>query len=310
MVVEEWHADIEITEKLVQQSIQEQFPSLSPIEKIERIGEGWDNTAFLINKKIIFRFPRRESAVELIENENKLLKNLPSIVSLEIPHLKYMGQATLSYPYPFHGYEMIKGISACHTHLNMKDRIASLTPLAFFLKQLHSIDATRALAIGAEYQTYDRTDSSKATRNLIERVNKIITRKFCHINEEIFQQEIKIAQGIKLSPQKCLTHGDLDARHLIFDQDQLIGIIDWGDAGIHHKSLDLRVIWNFYPSNCHEKFFEIYGEVDPNTWQYARFLGLYSSLTLILYGHDIGDDLLVKEAVESVERINPSLLEQ
>jgi len=37
-------------------------------------------------------------------------------------------------------------------------------------------------------------------------------------------------------------------------------------------------------------------------------LGLYSTLTLILYGNAIGDTLLVTEAMDAVNRINPHLL--
>ncbi len=305
-----WHADITITDELVINCLQNQFPELIPIKKMHCIGEGWDNKAFLVNEKIIFRFPRRKIAVELIERENIILKNLRALsIPIAIPNPNYIGHPTTAYPYPFHGYNLIPGISVCHAQLSEQERIASLPVLATFLKQLHSIDKAQALTMGAQAQVFDRTNIDKTINNLYERVDKIIAKKICVINKDCFQQEITAIQKIQLPPDdECLIHGDLYCRHLMFAQGQLSGIIDWGDSGINNKSVDLAVIWELYPSNYHQQFFNIYGEVNPVTWQYARFLSLYGMLTVMLYAHDIGDTLLLIEAVNSINRINPALI--
>jgi aminoglycoside phosphotransferase (APT) family kinase protein len=305
---EQWHADIEVTETVVKACVQDQFPVLSPIQSIRCIGEGWDNKVFLVNEKIIFRFPRRKIAIELIERENDLLKSLQSMFSLDIPNPQYIGKPTEDYPYPFQGYPMIKGISGCHANLKVQDRITSLPTLAAFLKQLHSIDEQKAFAIGAKPQILERINVKKMVNALNERVEKIIDRKLCRINKVVFQEEITTVQKINLpSHEKCLIHGDLYCRHLFFNDGKLTGIIDWGDAGINNKSVDLSVIWSFYPSTCHSLFFELYGAVDLATWRYARFLALYSMFTTLLYGHDIGDDLLATESRDSIKRINADL---
>lgn len=296
----EWQADIHITDEFVRNSLHDQFPSLS-IQQIKCIGEGWDNAVFLVNEKIIFRIPRREVAVELLERENKILKNLQLLFTLEIPNPIYIADN-------FQGYNLIEGISGCHAQLSSKEREESLPILATFLKKLHSIKEAQALAIGAQPQIWDRTNVKQSIKTLTERVNKIIEQKLCHINLDIFRQELIAAEKIHLPFHKCLIHGDLYCRHLMFNQGKLTGIIDWGDVGINNPSVDLSVIWSFYPSSCHENFFEIYGKVDSTTWQYARFLGLYSALTLVFYGHNIGDTLLVVEAMNSIKRINKRLI--
>lgn len=304
-----WHADIPITDELVKECLHHQFPLLAPIKKIQCIGEGWDNKVFLINEKIIFRFPRRKIAVELIERENKILKNLYPIAAIDIPNPKYIGQPSSCYPYPFQGYDIIKGVSGCHAQLSTQARIASLRTLAIFLKQLHSVNETQALSLGAKPSMFDRTNIKKAVNELTERVDKIIARKLCIINEHNFQQEITMAQKVELPTDKCLIHGDLYCKHLLFNENKLTAIIDWGDVGINNRSVDLSVIWSFYPNSCHQQFFEIYGAVDSATWQYARFLGLYSSLTLILYGHATNDILLIEESTNAVKRINADLVQ-
>ena len=76
------------------------------------------------------------------------------------------------------------------------------------------------------------------------------------------------------------------------------------------QRVDLAVVFSFYPADCHQDFFDIYGDVDSQTCAYARFFRLYSAITVMLYGHDIKDPQLVQEAKESILRINSKLLEQ
>lgn len=303
-----WHADILITDELVINCIENQFPSLKPLEKIECLGEGWDNKVYLINKNIIFRFPRRKIAVELIARENAVLTSLQPIIHINIPHPTFLGNASIDYPYPFHGYKMILGQSGFEAALTEDERIASIRPLAHFLKQLHSIDAAQALNLGAKAQVFDRT-KKEVIISLQERVNKIVARNILHINRKEFQREFETALALKLPQENhCLVHGDLYSRHLMFNKGQLTGIIDWGDVGINNRSIDLSVIWSFYPKQSHSQFFEIYGLVDSPTWNYARFLGLYSSFTTALYASDTGDKLLLIESINAIQRINSALL--
>lgn len=306
MGTELWHPDINITDDIAQNIIEEQFNELAPV-KVKCIGKGWDNKVFLVNDQFIFRFPHREIAGQLIGRENAVLKNINSIVNLEIPNPTYIGKPRNDYPYSFHGYSIIKGKSGCHANLTLEERISSITLLAKFLKTLHDISEQQAIKIGAKPQVFDRTKTDKVVEALNDRVNKIITRDIALINRSVFQDEMSIAKGINLPPNKVLVHGDLYARHLMFHEGQLTGVIDWGDVGINSPAVDLSVIFSFYPPNVHHTFLSIYGSVDSQTWNYARFLGLYSAITIMLYGHDIGDELLVAEAMNAIKRINPRL---
>lgn len=309
MTQKPWQADIEVTDGLVHKLLEQQFPELMPIE-FHCVGEGWDNKAYLVdheNEQYIFRFPRRKVAIELIERENKILSELQNILNVPIPNPIFMGLPTSFYPYVFHGYKKIKGISACHSHLSPEQRRESLLPIASFLKKLHGIHEQEALALGAKSQIFDRTLIDRISETLRERVNMIVERKLCHISIEIVEQEIEQAKKIVLSSNKCLIHGDLYCRHLLFDKGKLSGIIDWGDVGINSPAVDLSLIWSFYPKEDHQTFFDIYGVVDPPTWQYARFLALYGDILLILYAIDTEDALLVDEAIDSANRINADL---
>lgn len=301
-----WHSDINITDDFARKMIERQFSELAPVE-IKCIGEGWDNKVFLVNEKYIFRFPHRKIAATLIERENSVLKHLQSILNLKIPNPIYIGMPNADYPYHIQGYQIIDGVSGCHAALTLSERISSIKKLAIFLKKLHSIHEKQAREIGADYQVFDRMDVNGTINNFTERVDKINIRKIASIDLQVFNQEIQIAKAIKLPVTKVLVHGDLYCRHLMFDKSELVGIIDWGDVGINNPAVDLSVIFSFYPESCHGTFFDIYGSVDSQTLTYARFLGLYSAMTIMLYGHDINDTQLVHEARDSILRINPKL---
>lgn len=303
--IKKWQADIDIDVEQVKHCLLAQFSNLLPLKNIQLIDEGWDNRVFLVNENIIFRFPRRKVAIELIEHENKVLSQLQSHFSLQIPNPIYQGKPSEYYPYSFQGYVRLPGTSG--ESLSQANRLASLKPLSIFLKQLHAIDEKQALHLGAESQVFDKTQVQQAITTFNERVTQLITLGRQTINSDEIKKEIENIQHIKLPPDLSLVHGDLHFKHLIFNHGELTGVIDWGDLGINHPVVDLSIIWG-YPEKYHTIFYEIYGSVDQITWNYARFLALYVAFTFLLYGQDIGRMELVNEAIQTIKRINPKLL--
>lgn len=304
--IKKWQADIDVQLEQVKHCLLTQFSDRLPLTSIQFIGEGWDNRVFLVNENVIFRFPRRKIAIELIENENKVLPQLQSHFSLQIPNPIYQGKPSEYYPYPFQGYIRLPGTSG--ERLRQEDRLASLRPLALFLKQLHAINAKQALHLGAEPQVFDKTQVHQTIATFKERVEQLILLGHVSINHYEINHEIEKIKAIELPNALSLVHGDLHIKHLLFNDGKLTGVIDWGDLGISHPVVDLSIICGFYSEEYHPIFYEIYGSVHPITWQYARFLALYFSFTFLLYGQDIDDKNLVQEAMASIKRINPSLL--
>ncbi len=73
-----WAPEIAVDRELARHLIGSQFPELE-LRSLELIGEGWDNTVWLVDGEWSFRFPRREVAVPLVERE---LAVLPLIAPL------------------------------------------------------------------------------------------------------------------------------------------------------------------------------------------------------------------------------------
>lgn len=117
----QWDADWSISEELVRKWIDRQFPQLSS-KRIKLAGNGWDNTVFRVGDDYIFRFPRRNVAVKLIQLEGRLLPKLADFVTIAYPRPLFYGEASDEYPLPFLGYtygpdQTKRGISAWRSSL-------------------------------------------------------------------------------------------------------------------------------------------------------------------------------------------------
>jgi aminoglycoside phosphotransferase (APT) family kinase protein len=296
----QWDADVVLTSDMAILLIEKQFSRLSPV-RLTLFGEGWDNSAFLVNNKYVFRFPRRKIAAELLEQENNILPLIAGHLPAAIPVPIFTGKPSEDFPYPFSGYSIIPGITACRAGLTENQRIKLAEPLALFLKSLHSIPVER---VGNAWpDKIGRLNLNKRIPMLYDYLEKV------SLKIEINKKEIiKIAEAIpeKMEEGKsALVHGDFYIRHILVDDNRnLAGIIDWGDLHIGNPAVDLSVIHTFFPPEARKIFLEVYGEIDDNTWLLSRFRGLYMALLLTHYGLEIGDEFLVKEGEISMKYIS------
>ena len=60
----EWSAEVTVDEPLARRLIAEQFPDLA-LDSLTLLGEGWDNTVWLVDAQWVFRFPRRTTSIRL-----------------------------------------------------------------------------------------------------------------------------------------------------------------------------------------------------------------------------------------------------
>lgn len=278
--------------------------NLLRVDTIRLFGQGFDNFAFLVNEKYIFRFPKTDEANQLLNDENRVLPYLKDLISLQIPYILFQGSPTENYPYRFHGYEMVQGKSAYQVALSEKELKDSLPTLAHFLVKLHGIKASHAQMLGAQHQLYDEITIQRVIESLRKRVRCIQKKRIVQLDDRFILRSIEQSKNIRISHDKdCLVHGDLDIRHLLFQNKKLIGVIDWGDIGINHPVVDYAVVHLMFPKSMHHIFLEIYGFIEPDIWVYARFLALHRSITLILHGHDIQDLQLLEAAKKSYTQL-------
>src|SRR5690349_5136172 len=98
----QWTPEREVTPALALALIRRQFPALAasgsgPAPSITRIGVGWDNVAYLVAGRFVFRFPQRRLGVSLIETETRLLPEIAPRLPLPVPVPIFVGAPSDDY---------------------------------------------------------------------------------------------------------------------------------------------------------------------------------------------------------------------
>ena len=295
-------SDVEITDDLIKNLLLKQF-SLDA-DSIELIGEGWDNKAYRINKNLIFRFPRRSEAAPLILREISVLPLLQDLPLL-VPNPQFLGKPSDSYPYAFYGHGWLQGTTGCSVELTLQEYKQSASMLAKFLRKLHQISIE---TLPTDLEPYS---SRLQVRIMNENLNKrTLDLSSCYdfsSYKQVFTQIVDQAYFYEPSKELSLVHGDLYHRHLVFsDKRELSAIIDWGDVSLSDPISDLGVVYQFFPKEAQEVFWETYGHPSVAAKSYAKFLGFYSAIALLWFGTDRQDQALIRTSFMTLNSLKRS----
>lgn len=279
--------------------IQEQFPLLCA-QQIKLISLSWDNSAFLIDGKFIFRFPRREAAVASLRYEMHLLPELGQKSPISVPLPKWQGMPSEEYPFPFSGYATLPGRIASHVSLSSREWMELAGALANFLQLLHSLplEAARHLPV----DLLGRLNAQRLVATIRENIEQM--RQLQLLQDEDFEQIL--APSLLLLPSKEIkvVHGDFCLRHLLLnEQKRLSGVIDWGECHLGDPAVDLAIVHSFLPTEAQSHFKSIYGEIEESRWLLARLRALYNCTMLALYAFQSCDKPLLRESMRGVAQI-------
>jgi aminoglycoside phosphotransferase (APT) family kinase protein len=281
--VRPWLPEREVSPALARALVESQFPQLAPAQ-VAPLGEGWDNTVYTVNEKWVFRFPRRQIAVPLLETELRVLPSLPQL-PLPIPRPEFHGAASEPYPWPFAGYPLIAGRTADQAGLTLAERERAARPLGQFLKALHALPAAQ---VGPD--RFNRLAADKLRGNTRDRLRELGVGQ-----PDFFDAPLR-------SPRAdTLVHGDLHARQILVLDGAISGVIDWGDLHAGDPASDLGIAYGLLPPSARQEFRRAYGPVDEDTWALARMTALCLGAALGVYAKSLGDDALHREALTAID---------
>ena len=96
----EWDAEVVVDESTVRALLAEQFPELDAASA-RLLGEGWDNSVWVVEERWAFRFPRRAVAIPGIERELDSLPRLAPLLPVPIPVPRFIGVPNDRFAWPF-----------------------------------------------------------------------------------------------------------------------------------------------------------------------------------------------------------------
>ncbi len=303
-----WLADIAVDVPLVRQLLTAQFPALAT-ETVEPFGAGWDNVAYLVGTRVLFRFPRRRICANLIDREIAVLPGVASEVSLAISAPAYIGKPSAEYPWSFAGYPLIAGTAASAIALTDDDRTALAVPLATFLRELHAIDPEPLVACGLPPDEMKRLDPEKALRLTRERLPTLIGAAIVDQPERLFSWLERHPPIPGALSERRVVHGDLYAGHVIIGADAaLAGVIDWGDMHLGDPALDIAIAHLVLPQRAHDAFRSAYGAMDERTWEAARYRAVYHAILECDYGVRGNEPLMLEIGTTALRFMKPFLV--
>lgn len=283
-----------VDEALVRRLIADQFPEVE-LAALRPFAEGWDNAVWLVDERWAFRFPRRKMAIPGVEREIAVLPRLAPTLPLAVPAPVFVGRPALGYPWPFFGAALLPGVEAGDAALSDEARVRLAPVLASFLRRLHDsefddlpVDPNRRGDMPARVEL---------SRGWLAEVRDLWRPP--PVAEELFEH----ALGLPDPVERVMLHGDLHFRHLLVDGDGVLtGVIDWGDLCCGDPSIDVSLLWSFFPPEGRSAFLELYGLVTDDQLARARVIALSVCAALAAYAHHEGMPGVKREALEGLER--------
>jgi aminoglycoside phosphotransferase (APT) family kinase protein len=288
--VPEWSAEVVVDELLVRRLIADQFPQLATAP-LRRLAAGWDNTVWLVDDRWAFRFPHRTMGAELLDREVRVLPRLAAQLPAPIPAPVFVGHPDHGYPWTFFGAELVQGVEPDGIDDEARCRLAP--ELGRFLRALHDVPVIDELLYDPNRRA-DMPYRAAMTGDWLERLG--------HRPPGV---DRVLAEAEALPPPEgdVVAHGDLHFRHvLVDDRGGLAGVIDWGDVCRGDPSIDLSLLWSFFPPDGRDAFLAAYGPLTDAQLLRARLLAVNLCTILAVYGRDEEMSGVEREALAGLER--------
>jgi aminoglycoside phosphotransferase (APT) family kinase protein len=279
----DWDAEVTVDEARARELIAEQC--FTP-RTLRLLGEGWDNTVWLVDERWVFRFPRRAFALPGVEREIAVLGALAEQLPLPVPVPRWVGAS----PWPFFGAELIRGSELADARLTEDDRCALGRPLGEFLRALHDARVEVDLPEDPNARA-DMAKRAAMAETALERLGIAPPREL-----------LAACRELPPSAATGVAHGDLHIRHLLVDRGRAAGVIDWGDVCRADPAIDMPLLWCALPPDGRDEFFAAYGPIDEAQALRSRLLAVFLCAVLADYGRATGRESLVDGALDGLKR--------
>lgn len=231
--------------------IAETFPHLAA-SKFKLLTAGWDSMAVEVDDRLIFKFPRHETAQRALVREASLLVVIRPAVTMRVPDpVLHRGPPLFSW------HEKIRGehlVTEQYERLSEMARQRLSSDLAIFYAELHALEAERLKAAGAgPIRPWLEPD------DILRRVWPVLPAKL----RKFAERTVNAWQRLSPDPYGT-TYGFFDGHgwNMAFDHaaHRLNGIYDFADSGFGQLQQEF-IYSNFISRDLTARLMTEYGRI-------------------------------------------------
>lgn len=272
------------------------------VNSLNRIGAGDDSEVYLCNEEYIIKVPKRENVNRAQEKEFALYDflsrcNLP----FETPKPILSGEN-------FKVTTYIKGQHLSYDDyqsLSEKERDLLAMDEANFLKALHSIsiDLRNPLFKGrVQDKKQEYLKDKEKLANTLREMN-LLNDKVKELISSIYSKLFSCDFLFNYSP--CLVHNDFSSRNMVFNNNRLVGVIDFGDFLIGDPDNDFLCLLDNSTDDFGKEFgrkvLKFYGHPQPQLAEKkAEINDSYWPIQQIILGDERDDSEMLKMGIKEL----------
>jgi aminoglycoside phosphotransferase (APT) family kinase protein len=260
----------EITVEVVSCLIAEQFPQWADLEILPVALDGWDNTTFRLGDEMSVRLPSDTGYVPQIDKEHRWLPFLAPQLPLRIPRPIAKGEPGCGFPAPWSIYGWLSGEPAAIVGVVDHDRLAE--DLGAFLAALQAVDADGGPPPGPH-----SANRGGLVSMWDEEVRRMIGELHTEIDVDGATAVWEMALVRESTGPSVWVHGDVTGSNLLFSDDRLCGVIDFGCSAVGDPACDLTPAWTMFEGTSRERFKAMF-TLNDGAWARARGWALWKAL--------------------------------
>ena len=300
---------------VVRSLVNEHFPDWT-IRELRFCGQGSSFCTYALNQDYIIRCSRHRDSVRRLRWEERLLPKLQPQLQIAIPQFQYVGY--MNNGLPFCVYPMISGQpfeGKCYRRLSETEREKVVQQVAHFLKVLHDFPIEEAMTYSIPF----REMMEYPVRDMLRFVQRKLYPQLNPTQQEKCQKwfDIYIENESDFSDQPSLIHGDLQPRHILFDEERgkIVGIIDFEDIRVSDPAHDLYYMYRNYGDDFWHRLLQRYSPSNLKSCQWKfRFSRLVDIIQHVLEDIEARRSNDIEEGLEELEEFlnghNPDKIEQ
>jgi aminoglycoside phosphotransferase (APT) family kinase protein len=266
-------AEVDVSADLVERLVRAQHPDLIT-GVIREMPPGFDNSIWRLGEELVVRLPRRQVAVALIESEQRWLPELARRLPLLVPKPVRVGRPSEDFPWPWTIALWIEGTPGNEVDPNALRRAAR--PLGDFFRALH-------------HDAPDDAPSNEFRSVALISHEAAFLGRLDQVDASMYRDEVLTIWRSALSAPPWVgarqwIHGDPHPANLIFREDRLVGVIDFGDMCAGDPATDLAGGLLSLPLESLDEFFRAYGALDAPMLRRTLGWAVHFGLMFVLLG--------------------------